>query len=88
MLSTTWETWETRNSESLKAVVGTVTQTHPALRALELIERLCRGIEDCNGVAISLALSLLNEDPRIPFGKSLKSRIARSLNPSPSTNGV
>ena len=79
MLSETWETWEARNRQPLQAAVGEITEAHPALRTSELITRLCRGIESRNEAAISLALALLNEDPRMPFGRSLKSQVARSF---------
>jgi hypothetical protein len=79
MLSETWATWEIRNLKLIREAIGEIAEAHPALRANELITRICQGIERQDDAAISLALALLNEDPRIPFGRILKSHIARSF---------
>jgi hypothetical protein len=79
MLSETWDAWEKANRPQLRQVVGEVDETHPALRAHQCIHCLCQRIEERNATAIALALSLLKHDPRLPFGRSLKSQIARSF---------
>jgi hypothetical protein len=79
MLSESWENWSDANRSEITAVIGEITEQHPALRASYVIDRLCKAVRTKDSRAIRLALSLLASDPRMPFGRGLKSQIARAF---------
>lgn len=79
MFSSDWATWLDSHRDQLESTVGDVAEDHPALYANTTICRLCGAIRQEDPRAIKLALTLLRDDPRMPFGRTLKSQIARAF---------
>jgi hypothetical protein len=79
MLAETWDQWFAKNRSAFDATVGHRDEPHPALLACHYINSLCAAIRRGDQAAFSLAIQFLREDPRLPFGKTLKSQIARAF---------
>lgn len=79
MFSTDWVSWLEAHRCELTAVVGDISEDHPALYADRAICKLCEAIRERDPAAVNLALSLLRHDPWMPFGRILKSKIARAF---------
>lgn len=79
MLAETWDQWFAKNRAAFDKIVGRIDEPHPALLASRYINALCLAIRRCDQPAFSLAIQLLCEDPRLPFGRGLKSQIARAF---------
>lgn len=79
MFSTDWASWLEAHQSELSAVVGDVVESHPALYAGTSIQKLCDAIRERNPDAIELAFRFLRDDPRMPFGRTMKSQVARAF---------
>jgi hypothetical protein len=56
---------------------------HPGIRISMAVHRLVRAIKAGDRAAANLGCALLIRDPRLPFGKILKSNISRALKQHP-----
>jgi hypothetical protein len=55
-------------------------EPHPALRIRRSFEKVQVGIKTGDTRAIDVAIFLICEDPKLPFGKTVKCVLARALN--------
>ena len=79
MLTDNWDRWLAAHRSDFVDIIGEVSESHPAMLADHLVTQICIAIRQGDERAINLALALLNEDPRMPFGRTLKSQIARAF---------
>jgi hypothetical protein len=63
----------------LRAYFPASTQDHPGIWLSQTFTGLAEAIEVGDAVAVSLACDLIHADPMLPFGKLIKSDLARAL---------
>ncbi|WP_034639337.1 hypothetical protein [Chitinilyticum aquatile] len=67
------------SGEAIRAYFPEPDEPHPALWTNRVIQQLRSGIRAEEAVAIGLACQLLAADAMLPFGKLIKSNLARAL---------
>jgi len=55
-------------------------EPHPALRISRSFDKVRDGIKAGDQRAVDVAISLISDDPKLPFGKTIKCVLARALN--------
>jgi hypothetical protein len=69
--------------ERLRPYFPETVVDHPGIWVGMLFQRLSEAIGSGDRVAISVACDFLGKDPKLPFGKLIKSGLARQLRKSP-----
>lgn len=74
-----YDRWFMKNQQQFERVCGRPASNHPAIKVSERFRLLCEQIKSGDVAAVELAIDFLKEDPPMPFGRTNKSQIARSL---------
>jgi hypothetical protein len=79
-----------RNLESFDAWLSDISvamspfwqadELHPALRISKSFDKIRDGIKAGDRQAVDVAIRLICDDPKLPFGKTIKCVLARALN--------
>lgn len=74
-----YDRWFMKNQQRFERVCGRPAANHPAIKVSAQFRLLCDRIKAGDEAAVELAIDFLKEDPPMPFGRTIKSQISRSL---------
>jgi len=74
-----FDAWLTQRSAAMSPF-WLKDEQHPALRIRRSFDKVKDGIKEDDRRAIDIAINLICDDPRLPFGKTIKCVLARALN--------